>query len=93
MTTPTTESEIKGNETYHFLIDENEKLKKELNFLESIFQYPLRNTAIFNLVRLKKNGEDVWINRIRVTENELKELDDCEEVRYLIANCNPRCER
>ena len=83
----------KMNEEHDRLMIENEKLKKELEFVKSIFEYPLRNNAIFNLVRLKKNGEDVWINRIQVSENELKELDDCKEVRYLLKNCNPRCER
>tara|TARA_B100001094_G_C17773840_1_gene596353 strand:+ start:261 stop:584 length:324 start_codon:yes stop_codon:yes gene_type:complete len=83
----------KMNEEHHLLMDENEKLKKELEFVKRIFKYPLRNNVIFNLVRLKKNGEDVWINKIQVSENELKELDDCEEVRYLLKICNPRCER
>tara|TARA_Y100001935_G_C17311068_1_gene516294 strand:+ start:8027 stop:8338 length:312 start_codon:yes stop_codon:yes gene_type:complete len=83
----------KMNEEHHLLMDENEKLKKELEFVKRIFKYPLRNNAIFNLVRLKKGGEDVWINKIQVSENELKELDDCEEVRYLLKNCNPKCER
>ena len=83
----------KMNEEHSLLMDENEKLKKELKFVESIFEFPLNNNAIFNLVRLKKNGEDIWINRIQVTERELKELDDCEEVRDLLTNCNPRCER
>ena len=83
----------KMNKEHHLLMDENEKLKKELKFVTSIFKYPLRNNVIFNLVRLKKGGKDVWINKIQVSENELKELDDCEEVRYLLKNCNPRCER
>ena len=83
----------KMNEEYYLLMDENEKLKKELKFVNRIFKFPLRNNVIFNLVRLKKNGEDVWINKIQVSENELKELDDCEEVRYLLKTCNPRCER
>tara|TARA_B100000686_G_C16782434_1_gene972865 strand:+ start:2353 stop:2664 length:312 start_codon:yes stop_codon:yes gene_type:complete len=83
----------KMNEEYYLLMDENEKLKKELKFVNRIFKFPLRNNVIFNLVRLKKNGEDIWINKIQVSENELKDLDDCEEVRYLLKNCNPRCER
>lgn len=83
----------KMNQEFHLLMEENEKLKKELNFVNSIFEYPLRNNAIFNLMRLKKNGEDVWINKIQITERELKEFDDCEDVRYLLRNCNPRCER
>lgn len=83
----------KMNQEYHLLMEENEKLKKELKFVNSIFEYPLRNNAIFNLMRLKKNGEDVWINKIQMSERELKEFDDCEDVRYLLRNCNPRCER
>ena len=83
----------KMNQEYHLLMEENEKLKKELKFVNSIFKYPLRNNAIFNLMRLKKNGEDVWINKIQMSERELKEFDDCEDVRYLLRNCNPRCER
>jgi hypothetical protein len=81
------------NKEYHQLMDENTLLKKEVEFLKSIFKYPLRNNAIFNLVRLKKNGEDVWVVRNRMSESELREFDDCEEVRYMINNCNPRCER
>jgi len=83
----------KMNEEYHQLIDENMRLKKEVEFLKSIFEYPLRNNAIFNLVHLKKKGEDVWVVRNRMSENELREFDDCEELRYMINNCNPRCER
>lgn len=83
----------KMNQEHHLLMKENEKLKKELKFVNSIFEYPLRNNAIFNLMRLKKNGEDVWINKIQITERELKEFDDCEDVRYLLRICNPRCER
>lgn len=83
----------KMNEEYHQLMDENTRLKKELEFINTIFEYPLRNNAIFNLVRLKKKGEDVWVVRNRMSESELREFDDCEEVRYMIKNCNPRCER
>lgn len=83
----------KMNDEYQQLVDENIQLKKELKFLESIFSYPLKNNAIFNLVRLKKKGEDVWVVRNRMSEKELREFDDCEEVRYMLKKCNPRCER
>jgi hypothetical protein len=83
----------KMNDEYQQLVDENTKLKKELEFLKSIFNYPLKDNAIFNLVRLKKKGEDVWAVRNRMSEKELREFDDCEEVRYMLKNCNPRCER
>lgn len=83
----------KMNEECHQLMDENIRLKKEVEFLKGIFEYPLRNNAIFNLVRLKKKGEDVWAVRNRMSESELREFDDCKEVSYMINNCNPRCER
>lgn len=83
----------KMNQEYHQIMDENTRLKKELDFLKSIFEYPLSNNVIFNLVRLKKKGEDVWAVRNRMSERELLEFDDCEEVRYMLQKCNPRCER
>ena len=83
----------KMNDEYHLLEEENNNLKKELEFINSIFKYPLRNNAIFNLIRLKKNGKDEWVNKIQVTEKELLEYDDCKDVQYLLKNCNPRCER
>ena len=83
----------KMNDEYHLLEEENKNLKKELEFINSIFKYPLRNNAIFNLIRLKKDGKDEWVNKIQVTEKELLEYDDCKDVQYLLKNCNPRCER
>lgn len=83
----------KMNDEYHFLEEENKNLKKELEFINSIFKYPLRNNAIFNLMRLKKNGKDEWVNKIQVTEKELLEYDDCKDVQYLLKNCNPKYER
>ena len=81
------------NDEYHLLEEENKNLKKELEFINSIFKYPLRNNAIFNLMRLKKNGKDEWVNKIQVTEKELLEYDDCKDVQYLLKNCNPKYER
>jgi len=83
----------KMNDEYHLLEEENKNLKKELEFINSIFKYPLRNNAIFNLIRLKKDGKDEWVNKIQVTEKELLEYDDCKDVQYLLKNCNPKCER
>lgn len=83
----------KMNDEYHLLEEENKNLKKELEFINSIFEYPLRNNAIFNLIRLKKDGKDEWVNKIQVTEKELLEYDDCKDVQYLLKNCNPKCER
>ena len=83
----------KMNAEYHLLDEQNKNLKKELEFINSIFKYPLRNNAIFNLMRLKKNGKDEWVNKIQVTEKELLEYDDCKDVQYLLKNCNPKYER
>ena len=83
----------KMNDEYHLLEEENKDLKKELEFINSIFKYPLRNNAIFNLIRLKKDGKDEWVNKVQVTEKELLEYDDCKDVQYLLKNCNPKCER
>ena len=83
----------KMNDEYHLLEEENKNLKKELEFINSIFKYPLRNNAIFNLMRLKKNGKDEWVNKIQVTEKELLEYYDCKDVQYILKNCNPKYER
>ena len=83
----------KMNNEYNKLENEYDKIKKELEFYKSAFKYPHSNSAIFNLVRVKKDGVDVWIDRIKITEFELRALDQCEKVKYLIKNCNPRCER
>ena len=83
----------KLNNEYNELQDENSRLIKELTFLESAFKYPHNNSVIFNLVRVKKNGEDTWIDKIKISEFELNKLDQCETVKYLLQNCNPICER
>ena len=74
-------------------MEEIEALKKELNFVNQVFEYPLRNSAVFNLVRVKKGGQDIWIDKVKIYENELRELDMRPKVKYLLDNCNPRCER
>jgi len=81
------------NNEYNVLEEKNKELIKELKFYKSAFEYPLNNSAIFNLVRVKCNGEDQWIDRVKITEQELKKLDQCNTVKYLLENCNPRCER
>ena len=72
---------------------ENSRLKKELNFYKSAFKWPYSNSVIYNLVRVTKGGEDMWIDRIKISEMELRELDQSEKAKYLLKNCNPRCER
>ena len=81
------------NSEYDKLENENKKLKEELSFLNKIFEYPLHNSMVYHLVRVKKDGEDIWINRIKISEEELKECDKCNVVEGLLKECNPRCER
>ena len=76
---------------------ENEDLKKEVQFMNIPFNdRNLRNTAVFNIVRAKTiNGDDIWFNKIdyNTNENFLKSLEQTDYIKYLIKNCNPRCER
>lgn len=76
---------------------ENEDLKKEVQFMNIPFNdRELRNTAVFNIVRAKTiNGDDIWFNKIdyNTNENFLKSLEQTDYIKYLIKNCNPRCER
>ena len=76
---------------------ENEDLKKEVQFMNIPFNdRHLRNTAVFNIVRAKTiNGDDIWFNKIdyNTNENFLKSLEQTDYIKYLIKNCNPRCER
>lgn len=75
------------------LMNEYNMVKKELEFYQSAFKYPHNGSAIFNLVRVKKDGIDIWIDRVKISEMELRELDKCDKVKYLLEHCNPRCER
>lgn len=76
---------------------ENEDLKKEVQIMNIPFNdQRLRNTAVFNIVRAKTiNGDDIWFNKIdyNTNENFLKSLEQTDYIKYLIKNCNPRCER
>tara|TARA_B100001094_G_scaffold95220_2_gene91197 strand:+ start:10376 stop:10687 length:312 start_codon:yes stop_codon:yes gene_type:complete len=81
------------NKEYEELEEKYGKVEKELQFYKSLFEYPLNNSAIFNLRRVKQGGEDKWIDKVKISEKELRELDTSKEVEYLLRNCNPRCER
>lgn len=76
---------------------ENEDLKKEVQFMNIPFNdYKLRNTAIFNIARAKTiSGDDIWFNKIDYDTNKnfLNSLEQTDYIKYLIKNCNPRCER
>tara|TARA_B110000285_G_C15131851_1_gene624132 strand:- start:78 stop:425 length:348 start_codon:yes stop_codon:yes gene_type:complete len=84
------------NELLHKTLVQEEKmneLQRELDFVNQVFTHPLETSVIFNLVRVKKDGKEIWIDRIKIQENELRDLDQCDTVKYLLDNCNPRCER
>lgn len=83
----------KLNEEYIDLQNNYDKLKKELDFYKSAFTYPHNSSVIHNLLRVTKNGEPMWIDRIKTYEHDLYQLDQCDTVKYLIKNANPRCER
>lgn len=83
----------KLNEEYNDLEEKYEEIKKELEFYKSAFKYPHSNSVVHNLIRVTKNGEPLWIDRIKTYEYDLVKLDQCDNVKYLIANSNPRCER
>ena len=83
----------KLNEEYLELQNNYDKLKKELEFYNSAFRYPHNSSVIYNLLRVTKNGEPMWIDRIKTYEHDLKQLDQCDTVKFLIENSNPRCER
>ena len=68
---------------------EIESLKAELEFQKSIFtSHP--NSAVFNLHVKKKNGKNVWVDKI-ADYWELNTLDDDPEVRGWLKPV--RCER
>ena len=62
---------------------ENERLKKELDFMNKIFkEHP--SSVVYNLDRFTMNGEPIWIDTNLVTINDLKKLDQDENVKDLI---------
>ena len=62
---------------------ENERLKKEIEFMNKIFkEHP--SALVYNLERFNMNGKPVWIDTHLVTINELKKLDQDNHVKDLI---------
>jgi hypothetical protein len=64
-------------------------LKKEVQFMNKIFSEN-SNECVFNLYRVKKGGEDVWVSKINTRLDELTTLDKCKTVEWLISIANPR---
>lgn len=74
----------------HHLMQENKKLKKELEFYKSLF-ITRRNSCIFNLKIKKINGKDVWVDRVRDQREDFLKLDMDEEVEEWLKPI--KCER
>ena len=73
-----------NTETMDILQKENEMLKKELDFMNTLFNGEHNSSLIYQLERATKNGEPVWINTHMITIKELKELEQTEQVKELI---------
>tara|TARA_B110001469_G_scaffold126966_1_gene146105 strand:- start:1968 stop:2207 length:240 start_codon:yes stop_codon:yes gene_type:complete len=70
------------------LLLENKKLKEELFFFNKIFKF--YDSLVYNMIIKYKNGEKVWIDKQKITERELLELDEDDEVKNLIKSCNTK---
>ncbi len=70
--------------TMDILQKENERLKKELDFMNTLFNGEHNSALIYQIERVTKNGEPMWINSHMITIKELKELEQTEEVEALI---------
>jgi|TARA_B110000046_G_C12871607_1_gene346249 hypothetical protein len=64
-------------------------LEEELEFYKSILIK--NNSCIFNLYIKKKDGKNVWVDKLNATRSELLELDSDEEVTNWLKPV--RCER
>ena len=70
------------------LLLENKKLKEELFFFNKIFKF--YDSLVYNMIIKYKNGEKVWIDKQKITERELLELDEDDEVKNLSKSCNTK---
>jgi hypothetical protein len=72
---------------------ENKSLKEEIQLYKSLFDYPLNNSCIFNLMLVPKDGKQVWIDKIKVTKEFLLQCEQTERVKELLKNINPKYEK
>jgi len=70
------------------LLLENKKLKEELIFFNKIFEF--NDSLVYNMIIKYKNGNKVWIDKQKITERELLELDEDDEIKNLIQSCNTK---
>ena len=70
------------------LKEENKILKEELDFYKQIFEFPL--ALVYQMAIKTKSNKKVWINKQKITIEELLELDQDEEIKKLISEKNTR---
>tara|TARA_B100001094_G_scaffold315173_2_gene354869 strand:- start:1644 stop:1952 length:309 start_codon:yes stop_codon:yes gene_type:complete len=72
----------KLNDEYNKLEIEKNKIQEELDFYQSIFQTHT-NSAVFNLRVKTRNGEKLWVDKIKIITDYklLYDLDEDDEVK------------
>jgi len=70
------------------LLLENKKLKQEIIFFNKIFVF--YDSMIYNMMIKYKNGEKVWIDKQKITKQQLLELDQDEDIKKLIESCDTK---
>ena len=70
------------------LLLENKKLKEEIIFFNKIFVF--YDSIVYNMIIKYKNGEKVWIDKQKITKQELLELDQDEDIKKLIESCDTK---
>jgi len=68
----------KSNNTIAELQKENDELKKELEFYKSIKDN--YSSLVGNMFVKLKNGEKIWVDRQKITTDEITQLDKDKEV-------------
>ena len=68
----------KYNNTITELQKENAELKKELEFYKSIKSH--YSSLVGNMFVKLKNGEKIWVDRQKITTDEITQLDKDKEV-------------
>jgi hypothetical protein len=70
------------------LLLENKKLKEEIIFFNKIFVF--YDSIVYNMIIKYKNGEKVWIDKQKITKQQLLELDQDEDIKKLIESCDTK---
>jgi len=70
------------------LLLENKKLKEEIIFFNKIFVF--YDSMIYNMMIKYKNGEKVWIDKQKITKQQLLELDQDQDIKKLIESCDTK---